>query len=247
MIDRLHEILNREDTRTGRVANWLISGLIILSVASLALETFEVSSGTRKLLGIAEVIFVGLFTIEWLLRLCTAPLMFPRRPVVGAARGFILSPLSIIDLLAIVPFYLALLFPVQVPGLLAVRALRLTRLLKLGRYSTPLQRIVNVFVRKKGELFVTAYISLIVLFVISILMYYAEHEAQPDKFGNIIDGLWWGIATLTTVGYGDIFPVTVMGKGIAAVSAFVGIGVFALPTAILGAAFLEEVGSELND
>ena len=128
--------------------------------------------------------------------------------------------------------------------MLALRALRLLRLLKLGRYSKSLQRIVNVFVRKKGELFVTAYVSIIILFIISTLMFYAEHEAQPDKFRNILDGLWWGIATLTTVGYGDIYPVTVTGKLIAAVSAFLGIGVFALPTAILGAAFLEEIENE---
>ena len=93
---------------------------------------------------------------------------------------------------------------------------------------------------------VTTYASLIVLFVISTLMYYAEHDAQPEKFTTILDGIWWGIATLTTVGYGDIYPVTQAGKVIAAFSAFVGIGVFALPTAILGSAFLEEVEGNKN-
>ena len=103
------------------------------------------------------------------------------------------------------------------------------------------RKLTNVFVRKKGELFVTGYVGLILLFIISILIYYAEYEAQPEKFGNIFDGLWWGVSTLTTVGYGDVYPVTVAGKVVSAVSAFIGIGVFALPTAILGSAFLEEV------
>ena len=244
MVTKLHEILNRDDTLLGRASNWLISVLIVLSILLLCLETFDLTESSLRILGLAETILIVIFTLEWLLRLSTAKLQYPESSTSVAMKRFVLSPYSIVDLFAILPFYLALVFPLEASALMTLRAFRLVRLLKLGRYSKSLQVITNVFIRKRGELLVTAYISTLILFIISILMYYAEHEAQPQVFVNVLDGLWWGIATLTTVGYGDIYPITTLGKIIAAVSAFIGIGVFALPTAILGSAFLEEIQNE---
>ena len=240
MIAYLHSIMNENDTIVGRLFDWCITFLIILSIILLCVDTFDISEHSHLIIDQIEIAIIVIFTIEWLLRATTASKLYPDCPSFTALRKFTFSPYSIIDLLTILPFYLALIFPIGVSGHAAVRALRLIRLLKATRYSKSIQILLNVFRRKKGELLVTVYVSTLILFLISTLMYYAEHEAQPEVFHNILDALWWGTATLTTVGYGDIAPVTGMGRLIASIGAFLGIGVFALPTAILGAGFIEE-------
>ena len=232
--------MNEDDTVVGRLFNWVITFLIVLSVILLCVDTFEISFQTRLVIDRIEIGIIVIFTIEWLLRATTVCKLYPDSSFFTALRKFTFSPYSIIDLLTILPFYLALIFPLTISGHGAVRALRLIRLLKATRYSKSLQILLNVFRREKGELLVTVYISTLILFILSILMYYAEHEAQPEAFRTILDGLWWGTATLTTVGYGDIAPVTGAGRLIAFIGAFLGIGVFALPTAILGAGFMAE-------
>jgi voltage-gated potassium channel len=233
-------ILNGSDSggRAGRIFELGMLGLIALNVLALVLETVEGIYGWAPgPFRAFEVFSVAIFTVEYLLRLwsCTAAERYSR-PVIGRLR-FALTPLAIIDLLAILPFYV----PKVDIDLRVVRIVRLFRVAKIGRYSRALSTFGRVATAKRAELIAILSILVILLILASSLMYYAENEAQPDKFSSIPAAMWWGIATLTTIGYGDIYPITGLGKLLAGFVAVLGIGMFALPTGILGAAFVEEI------
>ena len=147
----------------------------------------------------------------------------------------------VVDLLAFLPFYLPLVMPADLRLLRALRLIRILRLVKLGRYSHALQTIARVVAHRKEELATAAFVVFIFLLLASAGFYYAEHDAQPEAVPSIPAALWWGVVTLSTVGYGDIVPVTDAGKVLGAFVALLGIGMFALPTGILGAAFVEEL------
>lgn len=154
--------------------------------------------------------------------------------------------MPLIDLLAIAPFYL----PMMGVDLRAFRALRLFRLLrvaKLGRYSMALKLIGHVVRSKREELITTVIFMLLLLLFASSLMYFAERDVQPEVFGSIPESMWWAVTTLTTVGYGDVSPVTPVGKALGSVVAILGVGMFALPTGILGSGFVEAIENQKND
>ena len=188
-----------------------------------------------------EAASVAVFTVEYLLRLwtCTTETKFAR-PVMGRLK-FIVSPLALLDLMAILPFYVALL---NLPWI-DLRVLRATRLAgrvaRLGRYSSGIRTLALVLQSKKNELLSVILVLLLLLLLASSLVFYAESGAQPDKFSSIPETMWWGIITLTTVGYGDVYPVTIAGRALAGVMAILGIGLFALPAGILGSGFIEEM------
>jgi voltage-gated potassium channel len=236
---RVWAILNGSDSggKSGRVFELGMLGLIALNVLALVLETVEGIYRWAPDLFRGFVFSVVVFTVEYLLRLwsCAATEKY-KRPVIGRLR-FALTPLAIIDLLAILPFYL----PMMDIDLRFVRIVRLFRIAKVGRHSKALATFGRVATAKRGELTAICSILGILLILASGLMYYAENEAQPDKFSSIPAAMWWGIATLTTIGYGDIYPITGPGRLLAGFVAVLGIGMFALPTGILGAAFVEEI------
>ena len=189
---------------------------------------------------IFETFSVVIFTIEYLLRLWTANID-PRftKPFTGNLK-FALTPFAIIDLLAILPFYLPF-FGIDLRLIRMIRIFRLFRIFKIARYIKALTLIKNVFYKKKEELVISLVFTLFLLLIASTLMYYIENEAQPEHFSSIPETMWWGIATLTTVGYGDVYPITSMGKILGGVIAIIGIGLFALPTGILASGFSEEL------
>ena len=173
------------------------------------------------------------------MRIWTADLLYPGHGFIGSRIKYIFSGMALIDLLAILPFYLTMFLPVNLIGIRAVRLVRLLRLLKLNRYSDALTSIGRVFKSKSREIFASLFFVLILLVVASLMIYYAEHDAQPNQFQNAFSGLWWAVATLTTVGYGDIYPITPVGRFLGAVIAILGIGMVAVPTSILSAGFME--------
>ncbi len=239
--ERTYEILDKAQSGdwTSRSIDLLIMGLIVLNVVAVILDTVEtISVSHRRLFEWFDAFSVGVFTIEYLMRLwsCTTDKEYTR-PIRGRLRYF-RTPLALVDLIAILPFYLPLVTAVD---LRVLRAMRLLRLFKLGRYSTSLQTLGNVLRKHSGELLVTLFVLLIMLVIASTLMYFAEHHAQPEAFSSIPSAMWWGIVTLTTVGYGDTYPVTSVGKVLGAVIALLGIGMFALPAGILGSGFAEEI------
>ncbi len=152
------------------------------------------------------------------------------------------SPLALVDLIAVLPFYLpALLGNVDLRFIRILRLIRLVRVMKLGHYSKSLTHVSHVIKKKRSELAASLFILAILLLFSSTVMYYVEHESQPQAFRSIPAAFWWGIETLTTVGYGDVAPITPLGKVCAAIIAILGIGLFGLPTALIATGFMEEV------
>ncbi len=149
--------------------------------------------------------------------------------------------MALVDLLAILPFYLPFIIPIDLRVLRMVRLLRILRILKVNRYTSALSAVGNVIKSKASQLISSMLVVLVLMVMASVLMYNVESEAQPEVFENAFSGMWWAVATLTTVGYGDIFPVTALGKALSAVIALLGIGLVAVPTGIISAGFMENI------
>jgi len=224
-----------------------MSALIIVNVLVVILETVS-SIHTQYLIEFRFIddFSIIVFTIEYILRIWTCTLHKKyQNPVTGRLR-YASTPLAIVDLLAFLPFYLPVFIPIDLRMLRELRLLRLIRVLKLGRYSESIKLFEEVLVRKKEDIIVALGILLMVLVIVSSCMYYAEHEAQPVKFASIPQAMWWGIVTLATIGYGDTYPITPLGQVIGGLVIVIGIGVFALPTAILASGFIEVIDYRKN-
>ena len=229
-------------SRIGSVVSVFLPVLIAVNIVALVVGTvdsFQLIS--RRAFLAFEAASVIVFTVEYLLRVwsCTVDAKFAH-PVSGRLR-FMVSLLTLIDLLAILPFYIAL-FNLTGLDLRMLRAARLVaRAARLGRYSSGIRTLGLVVQAKRNELLSVVLVLLLLLLVASSLVFYAENGAQPDKFSSIPETMWWGIITLTTVGYGDVYPVTIAGRVLAGLMAILGIGLFALPAGILGSGFIEEI------
>ena len=241
---RIFEILEVADVGD-RASRLFDISLLVLILANLVVITLETVDGLtlqyKFYFDACETVSITIFTVEYLLRVwsCTASPDF-HHPVLGRLR-FIFSPLALIDLVALAPFYLPLLIPIDIRFIRVVRLLRILRLFKLSRYFQSFQVLGNIFKSKRDELLVTLVGVLGLLWLASTLMYFIEHDAQPEAFANIPATMWWGVATLTTVGYGDIYPVTTVGKILGSCISILGIGLFALPTGLLASGFTEEL------
>lgn len=239
---QVHELLEpRAGDRLGRLVDGVILLVIALNVVAFILETVE--SVHRMAPGFFrrfEIFSVIIFSAEYLLRLWSVT-ADPRyaAPIRGRIR-FALTPMAMIDLLAVLPFYLPFV-GIDLRVFRAARLFRIFRVAKLGRYSLALQTFGRVLTAKREELVTTLMLLLLLLLFAASLLYFAENRAQPEAFSSIPAAMWWGIATLTTVGYGDVYPITWIGRFLASLIAIAGIGMFALPTGILGAAFVEEI------
>jgi voltage-gated potassium channel len=234
------EVAKPGDTAS-RIFDISILALILLNVIAViigSVQFFQERWGA--FLNLFEIVSVAVFTAEYLARLwsCTTDPQFTGR-IRGRVR-LALRAMLIIDLLAILPFYLPFL-GIDLRSLRVLRLLRIFRVAKIGRYYSSLNLIKHVFQSKKEELVLTSALMGLLLVVSSSLLYYCENAVQPDAFSSIPATMWWAVATLTTVGYGDMYPVTFMGKFCASVIAVLGIGMFALPTGILGAGFVEAI------
>lgn len=240
---RVWEILEAADRRdkASRTFDVFILTLILLNVLAEILGTVQ-SIGNRygTFFQWFEVFSVAVFTMEYAGRVWSSPEgRTMANPFSGRLR-FMAKPMLIIDLLAFLPFYVSFI-GADLRFLRAVRLFRIFRVAKLGRYSSSFRLLARVLKDRKEELAMTFLLLLILVTLSSSFMFFAEHGAQPDKFPDIPSAMWWSVITMTTVGYGDVYPVTFWGKFFAAVSAVFGIGMFALPTGIVGAGFVEEV------
>lgn len=227
--------------RLSKIFDMTLIMLICINISAVVLETVPAIhlEWEAEFLAI-EVVSVVIFTFEYLLRMWVAP-EHPSRRRMGAAKARLdhfFSFSAMIDLAAILPFYLAAIFGAD---LRILRVLRLLRFLKLVRYSPALMTMQRVIMDERRALLGSLFIMLGLLIVASTAIYYAEHRAQPDVFGSIPAAMWWGLATLTTVGYGDLVPVTLVGKLIGGVVMLLGLGMFALPIGILATGFTQEV------
>lgn len=227
-----------------RVINALIISLIITNTIAVILETVDsIYQPHKAVFTLLEFFSVIIFSVEYLLRVWTCTYIEKyNHPLFGRIK-YIFSRGALIDLIAILPFYLPFLTTYDLRFVRILRLVRFFRFFKLGRYLNASKVISKVFTSKKEELILSFIMTAFLIVIASSIMYYIEHDAQPEKFSSIPETMWWSVATLTTVGYGDVFPITGFGKTLTAVISILGIGLFALPAGILASGFSDEFQS----
>ncbi|MCI5127067.1 MAG: ion transporter [Candidatus Electrothrix sp. AUS3] len=224
-MDKLREIILESDTKKGRTFDIAIQLLIAISLIAISLETLpELERKTYLFLATLEKVIAVIFTIEYLLRIF----------LTEKKTSYLFSFYGIIDLLAILPFYLS--GGVSFQTLRMLRFIRLFRILKLTRYTDAISRIGKAICIAKEELVLFSVVTLMLLYLSAVGIYHFEHAAQPENYKSLFDCLWWAMATLTTVGYGDIYPITIGGRLFTFVILMLGLGVVAVPTGVIASA-----------
>ena len=219
--------------RAHAVIEHSIQGLIVIYIINFTIQTLpNLSASTIQILDFIELVSVLVFSLEYLLRILFSP-----RPI-----RFIFSFFGLIDLIAILPFYLS--FGADLRSLRAVRLFRLLRLLKFLRYGDTLQNLKDAFKNVKKELILFSFATLLLIYFSSVGIYYFENEAQPEAFSSIFSAMWWSVATLTTVGYGDIYPITAGGKIFSTFVVFIGLGLVAIPTGLVASSLTQALKKE---
>jgi len=232
----IKSIVEENTTFSGRLFDLVCQFLIVVSLISFSVDTLpNLTLETRRLLRYVEIGTVAVFTLEYLLRIIVA----------DHKLRFIFSFFGIIDLIAILPFYLTT--GLDLRSIRAVRLLRLFRMFKLVRYSKAVQRFHCAFLIAKEELILFFCVACMLLFFSSVGIYYFENDAQPEAYSSVFQSMWWAIVTLTTVGYGDVYPITVGGRVFTFFVLMVGLGVIAVPTGIVSSALSKAREMERDD
>ena len=228
--------IGNKDDFISRSFDWFIVTIIILNILTVFLDTFDELARFKALFRCIEAVTVAVFCVEYILRIWTADMLYPEKKGISAQIRFLHSFDGIVDLLTILPFFF-------LDGFIVFRMLRVVRILHLFRVNVHYDSfhvITSVLVEKKNQIFSSVFIIIVLMLASSLGIYSAEHEAQPEAFSNAFSGIWWSVSTLLTVGYGDIYPITVIGKIMAILIAFLGVGVVAIPTGIISAGFVEQ-------
>ena len=221
----LRTIVQESDTVPGRIFDIAVLALIAISIVCLSVETLpDLSPRLKHILFSLEIGITVLFTAEYGLRIVTAPNKW----------RYIFSFYGVIDLIAIAPFYLLL--GIDLYALRAFRLLRIFRILKLARYSRTMERFGKALVEVREEAVIFFMATAVLLYISAAGIYHFEHEAQPEAFRSVFHSIWWAVATLTTVGYGDVYPVTAGGKAFTFVILMCGLGIVAVPAGLISSA-----------
>lgn len=229
-------------TFVGKIVNTTIISLIILNVIGLILHTVPEYADAYVLeFYILEISSTILFSIEYIARIWVSNLKRPYKEPIKGRLKYILSPMALVDLFSILPYFIVLFTALDLRFLTIIRFFRLLRIFKLRRYSSAIHMLFKVVEDKKEELVITFGTIIILLIFSSSFMYLIEHDAQPEQFSSIPATMWWSVMTLTTVGYGDMIPITPIGKVLSAFIAMLGIAMFALPAAMLSSGFTEQI------
>ena len=228
--------ISKKDDAPSMAFDIVLVLVIFTNIAAMFLQMFSSLSAYHNAFKLAEYVTVGFFCVEYILRIATADHLYPEKSKGAAVVRFLFSFDGIVDLLTIIPaFFLS--------GFVAFRLLRVVRIFHLFRINSQYDSfnvIKTVLYNKRNQIFSSVFIILILMLASSIGIYSAEHEAQPDVFENAFSGIWWSVSAMLTVGYGDIYPITVVGQIMAICIAFLGVGVVAIPTGIISAGFVEQ-------
>lgn len=247
-----HFIDNEEEQNIGSQSfEIFITALILLSILTIILESFaNLKAQYGFYFDIFENVTLTIFTVEYFLRLLTAKVKYSEsKSWSSAAWKFISSGSGIIDLIAISPLFVHAvaffgfnsIFNTDFRFIRILKITRLLRILKMNTFTNSIKVVADVFTEKRDDLGITLFVTFILLLVSATIMFYVEGKEQPELFPNILASFWWAIATLTTVGYGDVYPITPLGKFISGLIALLGIGLVALPAGILSSAFIEKL------
>ena len=228
----LKQLIDNDNTSAGRAFSLTIQTLIILSLISFSISTIpDLSSSALKILFYFEAVTVFIFTIEYVLRIAAA----------DRKLGYIFSFYGIIDLLAILPFYITT--AIDLRSIRVLRLFKLFRVFKIVRYNNAIKRFRVAFTEIREELTIFLMATLFIIYVAAVGIYYFESSAQPEEFKSVFHSLWWAVATLTTVGYGDVYPITVGGRVFTFVILMVGLSIVSIPAGLL-ASSLQETASK---
>ncbi len=232
---RLKKVVETRDTLGGKIFDTTIQVLIVFAVVAFSVSTIpEISEELKSFLRWSQAVTIIVFSIEYGLRIYVA----------DSKRWYIFSFYGIIDLLAILPFYLAL--AIDLRALRILRLLRIFELLKMARYSSAVEKYRRAFLDIKAELVVFIFATCFLIYVAAVGVYYFEHEVQPEAFKSIFHSLWWALATVTTVGYGDVYPITAGGRIFTFFILMIGVGILAVPAGLLASA-LYNIGKKNPD
>ncbi|MDC0644454.1 ion transporter [Crocinitomicaceae bacterium] len=236
MREKIDKIVETRESKSGLYFDYFIQVLILLSIASFTVETIpDLEPQTVYFLERFELVCIVIFSLEYLIRLYIAK----------SKMRFVFSFYGIIDLLAILPFYLALGFDLRSARVL--RFLRLFRIIKLIRYNKAIRRFQNAFIMIKQELIMFSVVSLILFYLSAVGIYHFENSVQPEAFSSIFSSLWWSVVTLTTVGYGDIVPITIGGRIFTFIILMIGLGIIAIPSGMISSALTEARAMEKEE
>lgn len=245
MKKRLFEVIQigQQEDHVSRGFDYMIVVAIVLNIIAVFVSTFTITEVVTEWIRVIQTITILIFTTEFILRLWTADYLYPTMKRSAAVEHYLFSFDGIIDFLSFFPYYLPIFFPA---GAVAFRMFRVIRILRLFReypqYDS-LNMIKDVLKNKSKQLASSLFIIFILMLGVSLLMFDIEHQAQPDIFKNAFSGFWWASSTLLTVGYGDIYPITLTGRILGILFTFLGVMLVAIPTGIISAGFVEQVSA----
>lgn len=224
-----------------RAYDYINAGLIVINLVVSILYTY---SGIREQYGfwllLVERLSIAFFAVDYVLRVWTARFLYPELKEGHAIRKYIFSFTGVVDLLSFLPYCLPIFFPAGTAAFRLLRIVRIFRLFRINAYHDSLSVITSVISNKRQQLMSSVFIILVLMIASSLCMYSLEHEAQPEVFTNAFSGIWWAASTLLTVGYGDIYPITMLGKLFGIFISFLGVGMVAIPTGIISAGFVDQ-------
>lgn len=218
--------------------------VILLNLTVSILQTYDnIRELYAPILYAVEIVTVVFFVVDYILRLFTARFLYNEKKELRAIRKYVFSFMGIVDLLSFLPYFLPIIFPQGTIAFRMIRIVRIFRLFRINAYNDSLTVITKVLNSKRQQLVSSVFIIVVLMVASSLCMYSLEHEAQPDVFTNAFSGLWWATSTLLTIGYGDIYPITFLGKAFGIFISFLGVGMVAIPTGIISAGFVDQYTS----
>ncbi len=242
---RVFEIIqiSKKDDMPSKIFDWFIAVVIVINILTIFLDSFDELAMYSGLFNACEIFTISVFAVEYLLRIWTADFLYPKFGKYRSRLKFLCSFEGIVDLLTMLPFFF-------LDGFVVFRMLRVVRIFHLFRVNArydSLHVITSVIIEKKNQIISSLFIIIVLMLASSLGIYNVEHEVQPEVFKNAFSGIWWSVSTLLTVGYGDIYPVTAVGRIMAIFIAFLGVGVVAIPTGIISAGFVEQYTQKQYD